>query len=119
MMALRGLALLLVLQAAGEGLVHWLGLSLPGPVVGLALLLAALTLPSIRQPVAEAADRLLAHLSLLFVPVGVGVITHFDLLSRYGVRLVVVVVLSTWIGLAAAALALQLIFRTSGQGLDP
>ena len=50
---------------------------------------------------------LLAHLSLLFVPVGVGVITHLDLVSRYGVQLLVVIVLSTWIGMAVTALLLR------------
>ena len=44
-----------------------------------------------------------AHLSLLFVPVGVGVMTHLGLLSTYGLRLLVAITLSTWIGLAVTA----------------
>ena len=111
MMALRGLAILLMLQAAGEGLVHSLGWALPGPVVGLGLLLPALRTRWVAEPVAAVAEQLLAHLSLLFVPVGVGVITHLDLLSTYGLRLLAVVVLSTWIGLAAIALVLGVLLR--------
>ena len=111
MMALRGLALLLLLQAAGETLTHALRLALPGPVVGLILLLPALQLKWIREPIAAIADLLLAHLSLLFVPVGVGVITHLQLLSRYGLQLVVVIVASTWIGMAVTALVLRSLLR--------
>jgi holin-like protein len=106
-MPLRGLALLLLWQAAGEGLVHALHLPFPGPVVGLLLLLPALHWRVLREPLQAAAGLLLAHLSLLFVPVGVGVIVHLDLVSRYGLALLVTIVLSTWLGLAVTALILR------------
>jgi holin-like protein len=111
MTALRGLALLLLLQAAGEALAHSLALPIPGPVIGLTLLLPALQLSWIREPVAAAAELLLAHLSLLFVPVGVGVITHLGLVSKYGIQLLVVIVLSTWIGMAVTAIVLRALMR--------
>ena len=107
MMALRGLALLLLLQTAGEALAHTLSLGLPGPVIGLVLLLLALQAPWVRAPIQAGAEVLLANLSLLFVPIGVGVITHLELVSRYGVRVMVVIVLSTWIGLVVTALVLR------------
>jgi len=105
--ALRGLALLLLLQAAGEGLTHALSLPFPGPVVGMVLLLVALQWPPVREPVAAAAQLLLDHLSLLFVPVGVGVITHLGIVARHGLQLAVIVVVSTWLGLAVTALVLR------------
>ncbi|MEP7302807.1 MAG: CidA/LrgA family protein [Caldimonas sp.] len=107
MTALHGLALLLLFEAAGEGLVLVLKLPFPGPVVGLVLLLVGLRWAWIREPAQAAAELLLAHLSLLFVPVGVGVVTHLDLVSRYGAQLIAVVVLSTWIGMAVTALLLR------------
>ena len=103
---LRGLAWLLVLQSAGELLARALSLPFPGPVVGMVLLLGALRWPLVREPVAACADYLLQHLSLLFVPVGVGVMTHLALVSQYGGRMPVVIVLSTWIGLGVTALVL-------------
>ena len=39
----------------------------------------------------------------MFVPVGVGVMTHLALVSQYGVRMLAVIVLSTWIGLGVTA----------------
>lgn len=107
MKALQGLAWLLVLQSAGEALARLLKLPFPGPVVGMLLLLGALRWPVVRDSVASVADFLLSHLSLLFVPVGVGVMTHLGLLSQYGVRILVVIVLSTWVGLAVTALVLR------------
>lgn len=105
--ALHGFAWLLALQAVGELLVRGLGWTVPGPVVGMALLLIALRWQRVRDSVAGCADFLLGHLSLLFVPVGVGVMTHLGVMSDYGLRIAVVVVLSTWMGLVVTALALR------------
>lgn len=108
MNALRGLAWLLALQSVGELLARGLSLPFPGPVIGMLLLLLALRFPFVREPVAACANFLLMHLSLLFVPVGVGVMTHLGLVSQYGVRILAVIVLSTWIGLAVTVLTLHL-----------
>ena len=112
MSGLRGLAWLLAMQSLGELLARALALPFPGPVVGLLLLLPALRFAAIREPVAACAGFLLNHLSLLFVPVGVGVMTHLDLLDRYGVRILLVIVLSTWIALAVTALVLRAMSRS-------
>lgn len=108
MKPLQGLAFLLLMQSAGEALSHFLQLPVPGPVVGMVLLLLTLRWAAVQEAVAPAAGFLLTHLSLLFVPVGVGVMTHLALLSAYGLRLALVIVLSTWIGMAVTALVLRL-----------
>ena len=107
MQALTGMAWLLALQSLGELLSRALVLPFPGPVVGMVLLLLALNVRAVREPVGQCADFLLSHLSLLFVPVGVGVMTHLPLLGEYGGRMLVVIVLSTWIGLAVTVLVLH------------
>ena len=111
MKGLRGLAWLLLLQSIGELLSRGLSLPFPGPVIGMLLLLLALRWPVVREPVAACADFLLAHLSLLFVPVGVGVMTHLSLVSQYGGRMLLVIVLSTLIGLAVTVLTLHVLWR--------
>lgn len=111
MSALRGLALLLLLQAGGEALTHALSLPFPGPVVGMVLLLLALPWAPLREPIAAAAQLLLEHLSLLFVPVGVGVVTHLGIVAEHGLQLAGVIVLSTWLGMAATALVLRALWR--------
>jgi holin-like protein len=57
--------------------------------------------------VAAVAAVLLQHLSLLFVPVGVGVIVHLGALAPVGWRLLVVLVVSTWVGMTVTALVLR------------
>ena len=110
---LQGLAVLLLMQSMGEAFSHFLHLPIPGPVVGMVLLLLALHWGPVQRAVAPAAGFLLTHLSLLFVPVGVGVMTHLDLLGAYGLRLLVVIVLSTWAGMAATVWVLRA-FRRDG-----
>lgn len=112
MNGLRGLAWLLAMQTMGELLARGLSLPFPGPVIGMLLMLMALQIPLVREPVAACANFLLSHLSLLFVPVGVGVMTHLGLVSQYGGRMLLILVLSTWLGLAVTAWVLQ---RLRGQ----
>ena len=113
-LALRGFAWLLALQAAGELAVKQFGLTVPGPVLGMIFLLLALKLPSVRLAVAGCAEFLLNHLSLLFVPVGVGVMTHLGIFSDFGWRIAVVLVLSTWVGLSVTALTLRWLQKREG-----
>ena len=89
----------------------WFDTRRAGPVVGMALVLPILNWSLLREPVEAAAEMLLSHLSLLFVPVGVGVITHLDIISQYGLRLLIVILLSTGIGLAVTALVLRALLR--------
>lgn len=112
--ALQGLAVLLLCQSSGELLARGLGLRLPGPVLGLLLLLAllaALQAVGRLQPLATAVDDvatpLLAHLSLLFVPVGVGVVTHLPELAAAAAPLALALGASTLIGVAVTALVLR------------
>ena len=107
MQALRGLAWLLAFQSVGELLARGLHLPFPGPVMGMVLLVVSLRWRLVQEPVASCANFLLAHLSLLFVPVGVGVMTHLSLVSQYGFRMLAVVVVSTLAGLLVTVLSLH------------
>lgn len=114
--ALAGLAWLLVFQSIGELLSRFFHRPIPGPVIGLMLLFVALFQPRVRDSVALCAQFLLAHLSLLFVPVGVGVMAYFGMLAEHGPRLILVLVLSTWIGLAVTA---GVLYALRGRGTTP
>lgn len=115
MVALKGFAALLCAQAAGEVLARFLqaswGWTLPGPVWGMLLLSLTLLVPWVQKALSEAigtaSQALLTHLSLLFVPVGVGVVVHLELLSVYGLKLIGVLLVSTWLGLAVTAWVLR------------
>lgn len=101
------LATLLVFQLIGEALVRALSVPVPGPVVGMALLLLALVLrPATLEAIKPTTQTLLQHLSLLFVPAGVGVMLHLERLGDEALAIGVALVVSTLVGLASAALTM-------------
>jgi holin-like protein len=107
--ALLTLATLLLFGSLGGIVKTRFGLLLPGPVIGLLLIAAALTVAQLRSQrlserlhaaSAPSAHRLLAHMGLLFVPPGAGIITEFPALRHAGVALGVGVVASALVGVA-------------------
>jgi len=97
------LGLLLVCQLVGEVIVRGIGLSIPGPVIGLALLILTLRLrPALAEQLRPTITVILANLSLLFVPAGVGVIGNLEVLTEDWFALLVVLVLSTLLAMLAA-----------------
>jgi holin-like protein len=98
----RGFAILLVMQFLGEVVSRGFGIPIPGNVIGMGLLIAALWLGIVRvEWVQEAADLLLSHLALFFIPAGVGVMVYFDLIRREWLPISVALVLSTFAVMAA------------------
>jgi putative effector of murein hydrolase LrgA (UPF0299 family) len=109
---LAAIAALLVCQLAGEAAVRLATLPVPGPVVGMVLLFAMLLVRApLPNAVEDTADGMLRHLSLLFVPAGVGVVQHLDRLGSDGIQLVIVVVLATAVTLAVTALVFEWLAR--------
>ena len=110
------IALLLVCQLAGEAVHRLTGLPLPGSVIGMVLLLAWLALvPRERLTLTQVTGWLTAHLSIMFVPAAVGVMEEGAILSRYGLGIIVAVVVSTLLTLAVTAL----VFRAVAGREDP
>jgi holin-like protein len=98
------LATLLVFQAVGEVLSFALGLPVPGPVIGMALLLGYLWLrPAAVEPLRPTSVELLRHLSLLFVPAGVGIMVHVARLAHEWLPIVVALVASTALAIVVTA----------------
>jgi holin-like protein len=114
------LAALLVCQLVGEALVRALAVSVPGPVAGMAGLLLALVLrPAWLAALKPTTTTLLQHLSLLFVPAGVGVMLHLQRLGNEALAIGVALVLSTWIGLASAALTMAWLMKRVAPAVEP
>ncbi|CAB4706551.1 unannotated protein [freshwater metagenome] len=99
---LRGLVWLLACQLVGEVLVRAIDVDVPGAVVGMALLFVVLQLrrPADGASVLVAADALLAHLQLLFIPAGVGIVAYAATLRDDALPIGVALVGSWLAGLA-------------------
>ncbi len=103
---------LLAFQLAGEVIARALGLPLPGPVLGMLLLFATLLVRGgVPAPLRTVGQSLLNHLSLLFVPAGVGIMAHIALLRAAWLPIAATLALSTLVTLAAAALTLKMLLR--------
>jgi putative effector of murein hydrolase LrgA (UPF0299 family) len=99
-------------------------LPVPGPVIGLALLVVALGIYQRWRPLDEealaesdlgkAARGLLAALPLLFVPAGIGVVQYMGLLREQGLALAVALVVSTVATLLATVGVFLLVKRLTG-----
>jgi putative effector of murein hydrolase LrgA (UPF0299 family) len=125
---IASLSLILLCQLIGEVTVHGLGLPMPGPVVGLLLLLLLLLArdrfsmlargPLRADGVEHASRGLLAHLSLLFVPAGVGVVQQLGLVAEHGIAIVAVLAISVVVTLLVTVATFLVVNRlmTRGRG---
>ncbi|HEX8908727.1 MAG TPA: CidA/LrgA family protein [Anaeromyxobacteraceae bacterium] len=103
---------LLPFWAAGEGAGRALRLPVPGPVLGLFLLLAALRLGLVKPGwLEEGASWLIRHMLLFFVPAAVGVVAFPELLGGEGLRVLAVIALSTVAVMVATAAAAEAMAR--------
>ena len=109
---IRGLAVLLVFQSLGEVASRLMHGAVPGPVVGLLLLLAFLVArKQIAPSIGLAADGLLAHLSIFFIPAAVGVMLYTPTLARSGAAWGLAILFSTVAAIATTALTLRALSR--------
>jgi holin-like protein len=101
-------ATLLVFQTIGEGLAYAFTLPVPGPVLGMLCLFGYLGLrPRVAEQLAPTALEFLKHLSLLFIPAGVGVMVHGELLASEWLPLLVALLTSAFVSLVVTALVLK------------
>ncbi|PLX37786.1 MAG: CidA/LrgA family protein [Hyphomicrobiales bacterium] len=108
------LTFIFVCQLIGEVTVRATGLPVPGPVLGMVLLFLFLAIRGgIPDDLARTADGLLNNLSLLFVPAGVGVMLHIELIGRDLLPIAVALVGSTALTVAVTALLMNWLRPTS------
>ncbi|WP_439154112.1 CidA/LrgA family protein [Yoonia sp.] len=113
------LTTLLVFQLIGEIIARVLGLPLPGPVIGMALLFGTLmAVPRLATAITPTTRVLLAHLSLLFVPAGVGVVGHLDRFGTDGAALATAIIGSTALAIIVGAASFVGIKRLVGASHD-
>jgi putative effector of murein hydrolase LrgA (UPF0299 family) len=118
---LLSLGLILLCQLIGEAIARGAGIAVPGPVIGLVLCLLLLLardrvgrrVPSeLHDGTFEETGRgILSHLSLLFIPAGVGVVQRLDVLAGNALAITLAVVVSTVLGLAVTAWVFSFVAR--------
>ena len=100
---LSSIAIILGYQVVGELISRLSGLPVPGPVIGMVLMLSFLVKDNLINRVRPSAGVLLANLSLLFVPAGVGIMRHGQRFLNEGVAIMIALVVSTVIAMIVTA----------------
>jgi holin-like protein len=109
---LGAITILLVYQLLGEVIALVFKLPIPGPVIGFAaLFLTLVARGAVSDSLRGTANGLLGHLSLLFVPAGVGVMVHLGRLRDEWLPIVAALVLSTAITIGVTALVMRGLMR--------
>ncbi|MFJ5299977.1 CidA/LrgA family protein [Pseudomonas sp. SLFW] len=116
-MLLRGLTWLVLFQLVGTALNHLFLSILPGPIIGLVLLMTYLMIRGeVSEPISLAASSLLRYLPLLLVPPAVGVMVYASQIADDFWAIVGSLVLSLMISLTFAGWLMQkLIDRQSAR----
>ena len=116
---LNSIFTIFLFQLFGEFLQKFFELNIPGPVIGLILLLSALLLIKKNNKIIEdfkanlvfSAENLLNYLPLLFIPVGVGVVMHLSLLEENLVPVLLVIIIGTLLTLAFTAFLMEKLIK--------
>jgi len=119
-MLLRGLTWLVLFQLLGTAINHLFVPVLPGPIIGLLLLLVFLiSRGEVGEPLNLAAGSLLRYLPLLLVPPAVGVMVYAKDIAADFWAIVGALVLSLVLSMAFAGVLMQrLIKRHAPRGDD-
>ena len=117
---LNSIFLILFFQLVGEFIQKFLEISIPGPVIGLFLLLLILLFSkksyykipvNLQINLINSAESLLNYLPLLFIPVGVGVVMHLSLLEDNLVPVMLVLIIGTLLTLAVTAFVMDRLLK--------
>lgn len=109
---IQALTLLFFCQLAGEVFVRGLGITFPGPVLGMGLLFAIVLVRGRSGPALDGvADGLLRNLSLLFVPAAVGVVQQAGLIAANWLAIAAALIVSTLLTLVVTVLTFRAVAR--------
>jgi len=113
---LESIFFILLFQLVGEMVQKYFALTIPGPVIGLVLLLTTLLLlgrnnssfkVKLEKGLTTTSEYLLSHLPLLFVPIGVGVVMHISFLEEQLLSVLLVIFVGTVLTVGFSAFVME------------
>ena len=113
---LRAIFVIFFFQLLGEALKKFFEIRIPGPVLGLILLLVFLiflkrfktaAITNLKEDVINTSNYILNYLSLLFVPIGVGVVMHLSYLENNLFKVLIIVFISTILTIGLTAFLME------------
>ncbi len=113
---LRAIFIIFFFQLIGEAVKKLFEINIPGPVIGLTLLLLTLIylrrfkkgkVKDLKDDVTNTGNYILSYLSLLFVPIGVGVVMHLAFLEKNLINVIFIIFLSTVLTIGFTAYVME------------
>lgn len=113
---LRAIFVIFFFQLLGEAIKKFFEMRIPGPVLGLILLLVFLiflkrfktaAITNLKEDVINTSNYILNYLSLLFVPIGVGVVMHLSYLENNLFKVLIIVFISTILTIGLTAFLME------------
>ena len=116
---LRSLFIIFFFQLLGEAIQKFFEINIPGPVIGLILLLLvfiffiknALPFRKIKKEISETSHQIINYLSLLFVPIVVGVVMHINYLGDNLFKILAIIIIGTLSTLVFVAYVMEKIIN--------
>ena len=113
---LKSIFIIFLFQLIGETIQKYFDLTVPGPVIGLILLLLTLIvlkgtksiyIKNTKEEISSTSNYITSYLSLLFVPIGVGVVMHLSYLEKNYIPVLAVIFISTTLTIGFTALLME------------
>jgi len=116
---LKSLFIIFFFQLLGEAIQKFFEINIPGPVIGLILLLlvfiffikSAPPFRKIKKEISETSHQIINYLSLLFVPIGVGVVMHINYLGDNLFKILAIIIIGTLSTLVFVAYVMEKIIN--------
>jgi holin-like protein len=116
---LRSLFIIFFYQLLGEAIQKIFEINIPGPVIGLILLLLSFIIFSkkltwskkIIKEISVTSNQIISYLSLLFVKIGVGVVMHIDYLGDNLFKIFSIIIIGTLATLVFTAFVMEKIIN--------
>ena len=116
---LRSLFIIFFYQLLGEAIQTIFEINIPGPVIGLLLLLLSFIFFSkklnqskkIIKEISVTSNQIINYLSLLFVPIGVGVVMHINYLGDNLFKIFSIIIIGTLATLVFTAFVMEKIIN--------
>ncbi len=113
---LKSIFIIFLYQLIGESVQKYFELTIPGPVIGLIFLLFSLVLlrqtksafiKKTKEEISQTSNYITGYLSLLFVPIGVGVVMHLSYLEQNYIPVLGVIFISTILTIGFTAVLME------------
>ena len=115
---LKSLFIIFLFQLVGEAIQKFFEINIPGPVIGLILLLLffifflrSSSSKKIKKQISETSHQIINYLSLLFVPIGVGVVMHINYLGDNLFKILAIIIIGTLSTLVFTAFVMEKIIN--------